>query len=140
MADRPVAAAGQDSDDHDVERQRAGYQLETDAKDAVNLGEDSPLDLLAEALWSVVGDTVHSAIRADNFQALLREHRLAVVPLCDGVPEPPLQWLEDALDLMGYHGQVHDVVNHAHDLWVSAWQAGHHAHHADPGEVPRDGN
>lgn len=116
-------------------RRREGIELERAARDAVNVGADSPLDLVAESIWDAVSDAVFASITSPEFAARLDHHGLALVPVCREVPEAPLAWSEDAIELMGYRSTVVDCLNHIHDLWKRAYTAGWQAAHASEAAV-----
>lgn len=89
----------------------------------------SPYDLVADALMRCVEDQVFAAIHSPDFAAQLAERGYRVVPAVPAgrIPDPPGEWLHDALDLLGLTGEPTDLYGHVHGLWERAWAAGREA-------------
>lgn len=99
----------------------------------------SPFDALAETLWRLVGDELCTALTSPSFESALRRARIAVTPACDGVPEPPEDWVSDGLDLLGGgDAAIVDPGEHLDELWRVAYEAGWQGYAAQHGDLAAD--
>lgn len=92
-------------------------------------GTGSPYDQLSDALMDCIGDAVFDAIHSPNMAAALAARGFIIVPLVEPgqVVEPPLEWVQDAADLIGASGDCTDPIGRVDDLYQRAWTAGFHA-------------
>jgi hypothetical protein len=101
--------------------------------------EPSPYDALGETLWRILGDQLHEAITSPAFATALKTAAIAVVPACDDVPEPPEEWLEDGLELLGQgDASIVDPAEHLDGLWRTAYESGWHGYAANREDFERE--
>jgi hypothetical protein len=98
---------------------RATEKREAEWRRVVDNRPDRPADWVGEAVASAVLDSITDG----SFRDRLAERGWALVHVGDGgCPEPPSEWLHDALDLAlpGWK----DPIERIDELWKSAFETG----------------
>jgi hypothetical protein len=82
---------------------------------------NGPYAWLADAIQATVSEALMAALMANEFGAELRDRGFVIVPALPAgqIPEPSLEWLDDALGTARWQ-QLDSIVA----LWRTAWQAG----------------
>jgi hypothetical protein len=93
----------------------------------------SPYDQLSDALMDCINDAVFDAIHSPGLAAALAGRGYIIVPRIEPgqVTQAPLDWVQDAADLIGASGDVADPMERIDDLYHRAWTAGFHARPGD---------
>lgn len=95
-------------------------------RDAIDARPDRPAGLVCEA----IGAAVSEALATGQFDEHLAAKGWTLVHIGDGqCPDPPAEWLHDALDVTE-PGWI-DTIGRLEELWQAAWTAGNQVGRGD---------